>query len=104
MLTAAKPSRQRRVNAKRGRNSAALGAVLLGMVTVGAGANAQRLLAQPGATASESTLTCERWGVAEIVLRGPTGGNPFLDVELSATFERDGQQQRVPGFYDGAGS
>ena len=30
--------------------------------------------------------TVEQWGVYEIALKGPTSGNPFLDVNLSATF------------------
>jgi hypothetical protein len=53
--------------------------------------------------ASESRLKCDRWGCAEIVLKGPAEGNPFLDVQLAATFERDGRKLRVSGFYDGDG-
>ncbi len=45
----------------------------------------------------------ERWDTYEIELAGPADGNPFLDVELSATFEHDGKQQTVGGFYDGEG-
>ena len=30
--------------------------------------------------------TMERWDVFEITLAGPTSGNPYLDVQVSATF------------------
>lgn len=46
----------------------------------------------------------EQWGVFELELQGPEEGNPYLDVELHATFEDEsGDTLRVPGFYDGAG-
>lgn len=45
----------------------------------------------------------EQWGRYEVVLTGPEGGNPFLDVQLSAEFT-DGHQTLTPdGFYDGGG-
>ncbi|HJZ55401.1 MAG TPA: DUF5060 domain-containing protein, partial [Gemmataceae bacterium] len=46
----------------------------------------------------------EQWGLFELTLRGPAGGNPFVDVELSATFTRGDRQIRVSGFYDGDGT
>jgi len=46
----------------------------------------------------------ERWGVHEIVLNGPSTGNPFDDVSLTAVFNRDGTRVSVPGFYDGDGT
>jgi hypothetical protein len=46
----------------------------------------------------------EQWGVAEIVLRGPSHGNPFLDVDLSASLVHDdGTVASAGGFYDGDG-
>jgi hypothetical protein len=39
----------------------------------------------------------------EIELQGPSQGNPFLDITLQATFELDGEKQRLTGFYDGDG-
>ena len=45
-----------------------------------------------------------RWDIYEVVLTGPSSGNPFLEVELSATFSTDGYQVEVPGFYDGQGT
>jgi hypothetical protein len=46
----------------------------------------------------------EQWGVFEVALKGPTDGNPFVDVEFSATFSQDKKQVRVSGFYDGDGT
>jgi hypothetical protein len=60
-----------------------------------------------GATASAlraaGRTTVEQWGVFEITLPGPTGGNPFTDVELSARFTQGDRTLRAGGFYDGAG-
>src|SRR4051812_15335631 len=48
----------------------------------------------------------ERWGLFEIPLHGPTNGNPFLDVQLSADFTSDAPTAtaNVSGFYDGTGT
>ena len=45
----------------------------------------------------------EQWERFEIELPGPSDGNPFLDVEISAVFTRDSRSVTVPGFYDGDG-
>lgn len=45
----------------------------------------------------------ERWGVYEIMLPGPTNGNPFVDVNLSARFTQGSETVEVHGFYDGEG-
>ena len=50
---------------------------------------------------TESTV--EKWGTFEVELKGPSTGNPFLDVELDAVFTQHGRAVRVPGFYDGEG-
>src|SRR3546814_3629086 len=55
------------------------------------------------AVAREGTARTERWGVHELVFDGPAQGNPFVDVELAATFDSSGRSIRVPGFYDGEG-
>lgn len=47
--------------------------------------------------------TVEQWGMFEIELAGPSDGNPFLDVELSAVFTEGDNSLTVPGFYDGDG-
>jgi len=44
-----------------------------------------------------------RLELAEVVLDGPSHGNPFIDVDVSATFTSAGQSIRVGGFYDGDG-
>ncbi|XLZ72148.1 pectinesterase family protein [Massilia sp. SR12] len=45
----------------------------------------------------------EQWGTAEIALAGPQDGNPFVEVELSATFRQGQRSIQVAGFYDGEG-
>lgn len=45
-----------------------------------------------------------RWDVFETTLHGPETGNPFTDVELSATFVQGHRTVEVDGFYDGGGS
>jgi hypothetical protein len=52
--------------------------------------------------------TVPRWDVFEIGIEGPTSGNPFTDVSLTATFVRTDAgartEQRIGGFYDGNGT
>jgi hypothetical protein len=50
-----------------------------------------------------SSGNAEQWGIYEIQLKGPTNGNPFIDVRLSAVFNNGTRQVEVPGFYDGDG-
>ncbi|MDX9755192.1 MAG: DUF5060 domain-containing protein [bacterium] len=45
----------------------------------------------------------EQWDLFEVTLRGPSEGNPFVDVNLSARFTCGDQKITVPGFYDGNG-
>ena len=49
----------------------------------------------------------ERWGVYEVSLNGPSTGNPFTEVELTAEFKRrdtnEEQTFEPHGFYDGDG-
>lgn len=59
-------------------------------------------LALLGAPALAAGRTVPRWGVHEVVLEGPSDGDPF-DVEVSAAFTDGAATLRVPGFYDGAG-
>ena len=44
-----------------------------------------------------------QWGIHEVALNGPTNGNPFVDVRLSAVFSNGSKSVEVPGFYDGDG-
>lgn len=46
----------------------------------------------------------EQWGRYERSFAGPAGGNPFVDVELTAEFHNGDQRRRVRGFYDGGGT
>lgn len=50
-----------------------------------------------------ATESVEKWGLFEIALKGPTNGNPFLDVTLSAQFTRGDLKVEASGFYDGDG-
>jgi len=45
----------------------------------------------------------ERWGIFEITLKGPSHGNPFTDVQLTAEFKQGDAVFRPEGFYDGDG-
>lgn len=45
----------------------------------------------------------ERWGIFELTLEGPQKGNPFLEVQLGATFKYKNREVKVNGFYDGDG-
>src|SRR6478609_8687928 len=46
----------------------------------------------------------EQWGLYEVTLKGPTNGNPFLDVRFAARFAQGYDSIEVPGFYDGDGN
>lgn len=45
----------------------------------------------------------EQWGMFELALRGPAEGNPFIDVQVGATFTDGTRTVEVAGFYDGDG-
>ena len=47
--------------------------------------------------------TIEQWGIFEVSLNGPSGGNPFVDVELSGEFRQGESVFEPEGFYDGDG-
>ncbi|MFV0634121.1 DUF5605 domain-containing protein [Demequina sp.] len=51
--------------------------------------------------APASALTYE---ITEVVLQGPSHGNPFVDVDLTATFAESDSTIAVGGFYDGDGT
>ncbi|MBI4875951.1 MAG: DUF5605 domain-containing protein [Acidobacteria bacterium] len=57
---------------------------------------ATAVLAQPPQSA-------EQWGVFELSLRGPAGGNPFLEVQFGAEFQFQNRVVKAQGFYDGNG-
>lgn len=45
-----------------------------------------------------------QWDIFEVALNGPTGGNPFVDVRLAATFTHGAESVTADGFYDGDGA
>jgi hypothetical protein len=45
----------------------------------------------------------EEWGAFELSLKGPMDGNPFVDVNVTATFQQGEKIVEVTGFYDGSG-
>jgi hypothetical protein len=57
-----------------------------------------------GAARTTVASDVEQWGVWETSLKGASAGNPYLDVQFSATFRQDGKEMAVPGFYDGNGN
>ena len=48
-------------------------------------------------------IQVEQWGVFELTLPGPTKGNPFTEVQLSANFTNGVKTLKANGFYDGKG-
>lgn len=44
------------------------------------------------------------WDPAEIAFHGPSAGNPYLEVQLSASIEGPDGETEVFGFYDGEGT
>ncbi len=48
-------------------------------------------------------IKVEKWKVFEVIIKGPSTGNPFTDVQLSADFTQGDQKVTVDGFYDGRG-
>ncbi|WP_449393766.1 DUF5060 domain-containing protein [Devosia riboflavina] len=53
---------------------------------------------------AEANGAASLWATYELTLKGPSGGNPFQDVELRATFSQGDRLVRVNGFYDGDGN
>ena len=56
---------------------------------------------KPGTVAGKSV---EQWGMFEVSLAGPSGGNPYKDVTLTALFTMEHRSVQVTGFYDGDGT
>ncbi len=59
--------------------------------------------AVPGATNPAGSAPVPKWEVFELQLAGPAGGNPFVEVQLAATFTLEHRSIAVDGFYDGQG-
>src|SRR5688572_7817788 len=50
-----------------------------------------------------SNALVEQWDLHELSLEGPSTGNPFVDVELTARFTLGEDCVSAQGFYDGDG-
>lgn len=57
-----------------------------------------------GRAESSDRPSVARWDFIEIPFAGPSGGNPFLDMHLTATFRHQNRALTVEGFYDGEGN
>ena len=64
----------------------------------------QAAAATPSRDARNDSRAVEQWGLFELSLRGPSSGNPFKDVSLSAEFTHQHRTVQVTGFYDGDGA
>ena len=53
------------------------------------------------AIAAVAVQAVEPWDHADVILRGPAGGNPYVDVQLRARFTQGDRVIDVPGFWDG---
>ena len=53
--------------------------------------------------AGKQMNTVKQWSPWELTLRGPDGGNPFVDVQIQAEFTQGGNTVKSYGFYDGDG-
>ena len=51
----------------------------------------------------EHSIAAERWCCFELVLKGPSAGNPYTDVCLKGAFTYNGRTLIAEGFYDGNG-
>ena len=64
-------------------------------------ASGSALIGQAAPAAAEDSI--KRWDFIELRFPGPSSGNPFLEVHLSATLRYNNRSLTVEGFYDGAG-
>ena len=76
------------------------------MIALGSAASmgvmaASEALAEPKRSAHADV---PRWEIFEASFHGPAGGNPFVEVQLTAVFQCGHRNVSVDGFYDGAGS
>jgi PKD repeat protein len=56
-----------------------------------------------GCSITATAVETEQWNIFELTLEGPSTGNPFVDVELSAEFTQGSEVFKPDGFYDGNG-
>ncbi len=80
--------------------------VLLLCATPWVGAQPTSAVAVASSKSSDNSVQLEQheqWGLLEVSLPGPRDGNPFVDVQLAAKFQQEGEKHVVNGFYDGNG-
>ncbi|MGH9607740.1 MAG: DUF5060 domain-containing protein [Terracidiphilus sp.] len=73
------------------------GAVAAGLTTAGAAS------ARASGPANGSGRQVGQWGLFEVEARGPSDGDPFVDVQFGARFTRGHRTVAAAGFYDGEG-
>ena len=75
------------------------------LIKLGTGAVVAGLAAGGAASAplGGGARQTEQWGVFEVEARGPSHGNPFVDVQFGARFTQGHRTVDVAGFYDGDG-
>lgn len=54
-------------------------------------------------TMNTQSSPIEQWNIFEVALHGSDAGNPFVDVQFSASFSHKHRTIEVDGFYDGDG-
>jgi hypothetical protein len=57
-----------------------------------------------GSARVRAISAAEQWGMAEVVVDGPSHGTPFVEVDLHATFRGEAEEIQVGGFYDADGT
>ena len=74
---------------------------MLKLSSLAAAATSAHALSESAAPGSGAPVA--RWDDIELALSGPSGGNPFIDVRLTATFRQKSRTLTVEGFYEGGG-
>jgi hypothetical protein len=54
-------------------------------------------------TPQRINVSVKQWEIFEITLDGPSSGQPFIEIQLSADFTGNNREFHVDGFYDGNG-
>src|SRR5205823_14320437 len=67
-------------------------------------ASALGVLASGTAVAEMVPAAICQYDIFELSLKGPSTGNPFIDVQLKAAFSVEHRTVFVDGFYDGDGN
>ena len=78
--------------------------IRLGAASMAASLQPSLLSAAAPSKATVAGKSIEQWGMFEVSLSGPSSGNPFKDVTLTALFTTEHRSVRVTGFYDGEGT